>query len=500
MSKLINKEALRQSLIKVKQYIDDKLFGNSESLKDLISEEISKGLSTIVDSAPEAFDTLKEVADWIAQDETHSAGIIEQINNIPLVGGTGSNSSILKDANNTAQTAYSSAFGRDNVAKGHASFVEGRENKANGDASHAEGYKTKAAYVGHSEGQETIAQGDASHAEGNLTIAYGNVSHAEGNKTTAYGDRSHAEGTSTNEFTAIEATDGDYQTAWETNNDFSMSFGNNSHIEGGNNFAGGAQSHAEGWKTEAIGENSHTEGTLTKAVGKNAHAEGGNTLAEGNHSHAGGWQSKAVGAASHASGYYTETNNRGEAAFGNFNVSVGDSDESENTAFSVGIGTKSSDRKNAFEVKQSGDIYIKGVEGRIQDGIGIAIGNTAQNHLNNLKALNPNNKLRYLGIPFIFRSTNPEVSSFGIWQEDDSYLCKLLITKVTFTYSNRFFLEGMSGGFLVTITDSWGTGLNFRNLELDQTIEDFGGVVLVNDMVNRITQLENIINEITTQE
>ena len=80
MSKLINKEALRQSLIKVKQYIDDKLFGNSESLKDLISEEISKGLSTIVDSAPEAFDTLKEVADWIAQDETHSAGIIESIN------------------------------------------------------------------------------------------------------------------------------------------------------------------------------------------------------------------------------------------------------------------------------------------------------------------------------------------------------------------------------------------------------------------------------------
>ena len=80
MSKLINKEALRQSLIKVKQYIDDKLFGNSESLKDLISEEISKGLSTIVDSAPEALDTLKEVADWITQDETHSAIIIESIN------------------------------------------------------------------------------------------------------------------------------------------------------------------------------------------------------------------------------------------------------------------------------------------------------------------------------------------------------------------------------------------------------------------------------------
>lgn len=80
MSKLINKEALRQSLIKVKQYIDDKLFGNSESLKNLISEEISKGLSTIVDSAPEAFDTLKEVADWITQDETHSAIIIESIN------------------------------------------------------------------------------------------------------------------------------------------------------------------------------------------------------------------------------------------------------------------------------------------------------------------------------------------------------------------------------------------------------------------------------------
>jgi hypothetical protein len=55
------------------------------------------------------------------------------------------------------------------------------------------------------------------------------------------------------------------------------------------------------------------------------------------------------------------TNTENEAAFGQFNKSDID------TRFSIGIGSSDDDRKNAFEVKQNGDIYIEGVEGRIQD-------------------------------------------------------------------------------------------------------------------------------------
>ena len=55
------------------------------------------------------------------------------------------------------------------------------------------------------------------------------------------------------------------------------------------------------------------------------------------------------------------TNTENEAAFGQYNISNLD------TRFSIGIGVSVDDRKNAFEVKQNGDIYIEGVEGRIQD-------------------------------------------------------------------------------------------------------------------------------------
>ena len=65
------------------------------------------------------------------------------------------------------------------------------------------------------------------------------------------------------------------------------------------------------------------------------------------------------------------TNTENEAAFGQFNKSVQD------TRFSIGIGTSDTKRKNAFEVKQNGDIYIEGVEGKIQDKLNQSIGSSS---------------------------------------------------------------------------------------------------------------------------
>ena len=45
----------------------------------------------------------------------------------------------------------------------------------------------------------------------------------------------------------------------------------------------------------------------------------------------------------------------GEVALGVYNKSNAD------TRFSIGVGTSETDRKNAFEVKQNGDVYIKGI-------------------------------------------------------------------------------------------------------------------------------------------
>lgn len=70
---------------------------------------------------------------------------------------------------------------------------------------------------------------------------------------------------------------------------------------------------------------------------------------------------KANGEYSFAEGQNTIANNRSEHAMGEFNESNKESDtfgDSGNTLFSIGNGTSATNRKNALEVMQNGDIYI----------------------------------------------------------------------------------------------------------------------------------------------
>lgn len=53
-----------------------------------------------------------------------------------------------------------------------------------------------------------------------------------------------------------------------------------------------------------------------------------------------------------------ETHNDKEAAFGKYNDSHTGFSDAEKTAFSIGIGTSTVDRKNAFEIMKNGDIYM----------------------------------------------------------------------------------------------------------------------------------------------
>jgi len=111
--------------------------------------------------------------------------------------------------------------------------------------------------------------------------------------------------------------------------------------------ATGVNSLAQGSSTLAQGNASVAEGILTKAIGNASHAEGSNT--------------SAMTMYSHTEGAETKTTNKYEHASGLVNISVSASTtfgNSGNTLFSVGNGYNNSNRHNAFEIRQNGDIYI----------------------------------------------------------------------------------------------------------------------------------------------
>lgn len=105
----------------------------------------------------------------------------------------------------------------------------------------------------------------------------------------------------------------------------------------------------------------HAEGSGTYAYGRCSHAEGNATVSQGNYSHAEGITTSAMTNCSHAEGNGTKTSNMYEHASGQYNVSSSASTtfgDSGNTLFSVGNGTSTSARHNAFEIRQNGDMYL----------------------------------------------------------------------------------------------------------------------------------------------
>ncbi len=142
--------------------------------------------------------------------------------------------------------------------------------------------------------------------------------------------------------------------------------GDYSHAEGRRTTASGHHSHSEGQRTSAIGYGSHAEGVNTQANKYCSHAEGEYTKANGTYSHAEGKSTSANGNSSHAEGYNTITTNYAEHANGTYNISRSAANQSLTaltsssaaTLFSIGNGTSPSNKKNTFEVKYNGDIYL----------------------------------------------------------------------------------------------------------------------------------------------
>lgn len=305
---------------------------------------------------------------------------------------------------NTASGTYSVAEGYDSTAGANYSHAEGCQTAAVGLSSHAEGESTTASGdQSHAEGDGTTASGDMSHAEGNDTNAQGDYSHTEGYGTVASGESSHAEGTNSVALEECSHAEGDGTT----------SAGNASHSEGSHTTAWGDGSHAEGGSsgsttkstftisgsagtTGYISSQDHglvvgsvikynniyaavvqvdnfTHFTLDKTLSSdtaltNVYVDIITGISYGNCSHVENKGNIAVGNNSHAEGLCTIANNNNEHACGKYNLST-----PNQTLFSIGNGTSDSDRRNAFEVTQDGNI----IGGSFSSGVSVQTIDTA---------------------------------------------------------------------------------------------------------------------------
>lgn len=314
-----------------------------------------------------------------------------------------------------------------NIAFGQYAHAEGRETNATGPRAHAEGYKTTVyAADAHAEGRNTWAMGAQSHVEGMYGISWGALSHIEGY---AY---SKQETGRVNPITLSSPDDDNYflrRFMLESNcflgydeegggtyyvvdierllEKYYMhaSFGERNHVEGCNNICFTNGCHIEGDSNicgrhvtahGAFKSNSviHIEGSNNDVITKDyfhnviaTHVEGSyNTVtaekANVSYSHIGGSQSSIVDCNyAFAHGFGISVSNDFETAFGRYNLSEQDG---KKVLFAYGIGTSSSNRKNAFSVLEDGTVVIPKMAGGNTEDIVNAKLAPLQNRLTNI--------------------------------------------------------------------------------------------------------------------
>ena len=161
--------------------------------------------------------------------------------------------------------------------------------------------------------------------------------------------------------------------------------GNGLEANGGRSFAFGSVNKANGDYDVLFGYNNNSKGgyeTKYAAIFGANNKRSGTTSVNGFDTYDGCSSSFVCGSYNDSengsqfiSGYYNKSYNFGEATNGVFNNSVSASTtfgHSGNTLFSVGNGTSTSNRHNAFEIRQNGDIYLTSgsTDIKLQDYLG----------------------------------------------------------------------------------------------------------------------------------
>ena len=265
-------ELSNQDRLDLEKYIT---FGGGENLdyvKDNLEDFIhwKDKVLNIIKDAPEEFDTLIEIFNYIEQ----------HIQDAPFEKGKAENSAILKGANAKASNESATALG------GVESFLyhEGKDDERTIEVRNP---TTASGLSAHAEGIGAIASGVGAHAEGNVAITNDYFDEDTGKYeqevifTEASGRGAHAEGLGT------------------------KSRKSGSHSEGIGSEADANSGHVEGYYTKAhSGEGTHTEGMQTDGVGNGAHAEGFHTFAKGTAAHAEGRGGMATEYGAHVEGGY----------------------------------------------------------------------------------------------------------------------------------------------------------------------------------------------------
>ena len=230
---------------------------------------------------------------------------------------------LITDPNNVGQASFAS--GSNQIASGQASFPSGSDNTASGKFSAALGYhNTASGYISSALGYGNTASDFCSAAIGHSCTSSKDYSFASGDRTASTGIASTAMGMLT---TASQ----NYATSL-------------------------------GYHTTASGLSALATGHYSKASGYYSTAFGYYTEATGVFSNASGYYTISPGVYSSANGKNTRSQSFCSFAVGRYNLDEGDSANWVETdpLFTVGNGTGSLNRSNAFEVKKNGNTYVSG--------------------------------------------------------------------------------------------------------------------------------------------
>lgn len=196
-------------------------------------------------------------------------------------------------------------------------------------------------------------------------------------------------------------------------------------------------------------------------------------------------------------------------------VAIGRYNESNNgTQFSIGIGS-ANERKNAYEIMQDGEHYVYGIGG--YDGTNPIESKDLATVINNLENKHPllgfanddiNNSKSSLD--FIYSllklgNLSPYIQGWGnfVCKDGSSFSGTYTILSVGVVNTKASAILKVVGSifgsgfnsYIVQVSFSVDVNENYSNLEITAT-EEFNST----EVLNRITQLENKLNEITTND
>lgn len=314
---------------------------------------------------------------------------------------------------------YSSAFGGKCLAKGKRSHAQGTTTVSLGDYSHVEGNNSVTLGANsHAEGKQTTTLGENAHAEGFDSFAEGYISHAQGYKTHSKGVASHAQGQETKALGDQSSASG-YKTIAE--GDYSTAQGFGTHAKGKCSFVTGEGTIAEYAYQTVVGR--YNVPVTFMPISKGGRAEVifivGNGFGDGSRDNAmlvldngeivtryigtpsndnclinlrqfydliaketavnlkdGNGIASVQGGIDSVSGYKCDfvfgeglhNTYEHQTVFGRFNDA---SDWGPNRPlFMIGNGKSDSERSNAFEVRENGDVYAGGKKLATVDEIG----------------------------------------------------------------------------------------------------------------------------------